>query len=238
MKNVYDIALVVVTLAVIPAVATVLIYGFGSPWWKSWLGRVMFAKWLSVALVLLFIITRRMFGDYPGYDWLGLLVYSFMLVTFSAATIQLLIERRGPDDGSITPHPKEKTMADSTMAVPDIWYKAQRVIRTVVAFLVTAVPTLNLAALAVSEYLKNQEDVTIPGWVFVWLNAIIAGSALIIGLVTRLMAVPGVNAWLTKIGLGSVPKSAVVPAVNDNGQPVTVVAPDPKADTGPAGPVG
>jgi len=41
------------------------------------------------------------------------------------------------------------------------------------------------------------------------LNAIIAVTALVMGLVARVMAVPGVNAVLARVGLGSVPKSVV-----------------------------
>lgn len=120
--------------------------------------------------------------------------------------------------------------AVSALPVPDIWYKAQRVLRTIVQFLVVAVPLANLAAAALIDYLGKQEDVVIPGWVFLWLNAILAVTALIIGGIARLMAIPGVNEWLTKIGLGSVPESALVPKVLPTGQSVTVVAPDPKAE--------
>lgn len=239
-EEINDIAGFIVALAAIPATATALIYGFGSPWWRSWLGRVMFAKWLSVALVLIVVFARRTWGDYPGYEWVALFTYSFMLVTFTATTIEIITVRRGADDGSIIPREKEKFMGESTgtLVVPDIWYKAQRVLRTVVAFLITAVPTVNLAAMAVIDYLQNQQDVAVPGWVFLWLNVIVAGTALVIGLVTRLMAVPGVNAWLTKIGLGSVPRDSLEQVSTAQGQQVTVVAPDPKAETGPAGPVG
>jgi len=95
--------------------------------------------------------------------------------------------------------------------VPEIWFKAQRVLRTIVASLVALVPIANGVALAVAEYLRVQEDVVIPAWVFLVLNAVIAGTALVMGLVTRIMAVPGVNEWLTKVGLGSVPKKAIEP---------------------------
>jgi hypothetical protein len=231
-----DIAGTVIMLAAIPAVATALIYGLGSPWWNSWLGRVMFMKWLSVALVFLVIIARRTWGDYPGYEWVALVVYTFTLITFSATAVQLVIERRSPDDGSASSVQKEKYMtinpnAVSALPVPDIWYKAQRVLRTIVQFLVVAVPLANIGAASIIDYLQKQEDVTIPGWVFIWLNAILVGSALIMGGVARIMAIPGVNEWLTKLGLGSVPEKALIPATLPSGKEVVVVAPDPKAET-------
>ena len=92
---------------------------------------------------------------------------------------------------------------------PEIWFKTQRVVRTIVQALVVLIPVVNGVALAAVSYLQAQTDVAVHPVVFVWLNAIIAVTALVMGLVARIMAVPGVNDFLTKIGLGSVPKSAV-----------------------------
>lgn len=119
------------------------------------------------------------------------------------------------------------------VAVPEIWYKGQRVLRTIVSALVTLVPIVNGVALAVVNYLNTQTDVEIAPVVFVWLNAIIAVTALVMGLIARIMAVPGVNDVLTRIGLGSVPKSAIVP-VQQPGEPAkAIVKTDPKvADPG------
>ena len=99
-------------------------------------------------------------------------------------------------------------MSGSTPEVPPIWFPIQRVLRTIVQALIVLVPAANALALAVVDYLDTQTDVTVPGWVFLVLNSVIVGSAFVMGLVARIMAVPGVNDWLTKIGLGSVPKSA------------------------------
>lgn len=93
--------------------------------------------------------------------------------------------------------------------IPPIWFKTQRVLRTIVQAVVVLVPILNGLALAAAAYLSEQTSVILPGWVFVALNGIIAVTAVVMGLVARLMAVPGVNTWLTKLGLGSVPRSAV-----------------------------
>lgn len=119
-------------------------------------------------------------------------------------------------------------MTDSTVAVPEIWYKTQRVLRTIVQALVALVPIANGVAIAAASYLTTQTGVEVPGWVFIWLNAIIAATALIMGLVARIMAVPGVNDWLTKIGLGSVPASAVIPVTQPGEAPRAIVKEDPK----------
>lgn len=109
---------------------------------------------------------------------------------------------------------------------PEIWFKAQRVIRTVVQALIVLVPLVNGVAVAVIGYLEEQTHVTVDPIVFLWLNIIVAATALVMGLIARIMAVPGVNDLLTRIGLGSVPKTAVVMEQNTHG---TYVLPDPHA---------
>lgn len=93
------------------------------------------------------------------------------------------------------------------MNTPEIWHKPQRVLRTIVQALIILIPLANGTALAAAGYLQEQTHLTVPGWVFLALNGVVAVTALIMGLVARVMAVPGVNDWLTRIGLGSVPRS-------------------------------
>ena len=119
-----------------------------------------------------------------------------------------------------------RALRAATKDVTRPWYPVQRALRSIVGALVVLVPLANGLAAAAVAYLSSQTDVTIPPVVFVWLNAIVAGTALVIGLVSRLMAVPGFNAALTKIGLGTAPKSAVVLEPDSRG---AYVLPDPKA---------
>lgn len=93
--------------------------------------------------------------------------------------------------------------------LPPIWYASKRVLRTIVQALVVLIPVVNGVGLAVVAYLREQTDVTIPGEVFVILNAVVAVTALLMGLAARIMAVAGVNDLLGRIGLGSVPKSRI-----------------------------
>lgn len=95
------------------------------------------------------------------------------------------------------------------MKTPEIWFKSQRTVRTIVQALVVLVPLANGVAAAAAAYLTEQTDLVIPAWAFVVLNGVVAVTAVIMGLVARLMAVPGFNDWLTRIGLGSVPKDAL-----------------------------
>lgn len=96
-----------------------------------------------------------------------------------------------------------------TTAVPEIWYKAKRVLRTIVQTLIVLVPIVNAIAAAIIGYLNEQSDVTVPGWIFLALNGIVVVTALLAGLVARVMAVPGVNTWLVHFGLGSVPAASI-----------------------------
>lgn len=101
-------------------------------------------------------------------------------------------------------------MSTPTVKVPEVVFKAQRVLRTVFAFLVVAVPLVNGLAAATIEYLRTQEGVPVPPWVFLVLNGVVGVTALLIGLFNRWMQTPGFNTLLTKIGLGTVPTPVAV----------------------------
>jgi len=93
------------------------------------------------------------------------------------------------------------THVDAT--VPDIWFKSQRIIRTVLAALVVFVPIANVSLPALAEAF-NAADV--PAEVYVWVNGVIAAALAVLGILTRIMAIPAVNTFLTKFGAGSVPR--------------------------------
>ncbi|MDR6691333.1 hypothetical protein J2X55_002245 [Microbacterium sp. 1154] len=114
-------------------------------------------------------------------------------------------------------------------ALPPIWYASKRVLRTIVQALVVLVPVVNGVGIAVVSYLREQTDIVIPGTVFVVLNAVVAVTALLMGLAAKIMAVAGVNDLLGRIGLGSVPQSQIVGRDHVNG--TVIVAADPKAPT-------
>lgn len=86
----------------------------------------------------------------------------------------------------------------STETVPDIWYKGQRVLRTLFTTLVTILPLIP----QVIAIVQGQ-------WDAAWLTPVAVQAVLINTALTRIIAIPRVNAWLTKVGLGSVPRSAI-----------------------------
>lgn len=70
------------------------------------------------------------------------------------------------------------------------------VARTVLA-VVAFFPLLNGVLVACIEALKPYE-VYLPGWVFLGLNGTLIAATALAALVTRVLAVPGVNEWLRK----------------------------------------
>jgi hypothetical protein len=89
--------------------------------------------------------------------------------------------------------------------VEEIWYKGQRVIRSVLVALVTLVPGLNLTLPLVAQAFNSPG---VPAKVYLIVNIIIAGALVVTGILARLIAIPAINAGLTTLGVGSVPKSA------------------------------
>lgn len=90
--------------------------------------------------------------------------------------------------------------------VERIWFQGQRVIRSILVALPTLLITLNLS-LPLFAQAFNSPDV--PVEVYLLVNSIVLGMLAVIGILTKIIAIPAVNAWLTKLGAGSVPKSAI-----------------------------
>ena len=71
--------------------------------------------------------------------------------------------------------------------------------RTVVAVLVglaVVLPVINTALGIVSDELA-QADLAVPAWLWAALNLVIALVAVLSGIVTRVLAIPAVNDWIT-----------------------------------------
>lgn len=107
----------------------------------------------------------------------------------------------------------------------EIWYKAQRVLRTLVAVGIPAFLSFALVLPLIIEALGLPADSELR----LWLIGIAAIVTAVAGAITRVMAIPAVNAWLTRVGLGSVPKRAIVRDVSPVTGAVDVhVEPDPE----------
>jgi len=85
-----------------------------------------------------------------------------------------------------------------TNTVPEIWYKGQRVLRTLFTTVLTVLP------------LVPQVVAIVQGqWSADWLTGVAVQAVAINSALTAIIALPAVNTFLTRIGLGSVPKSAL-----------------------------
>ena len=71
------------------------------------------------------------------------------------------------------------------------------VLRTVLVAAVALFPLLNAGLKIVVEELEPYR-VFLPDWLFVALNVAITVVVVLIGIFTRVMAIPGVNDWLRK----------------------------------------
>lgn len=71
------------------------------------------------------------------------------------------------------------------------------VLRTVLAAVVGLFPLLNGVLLAIMGALEPYR-VYLPGWVFLGLNGTLVAATALAAIVTRVLAVPGVNEWLRK----------------------------------------
>lgn len=88
---------------------------------------------------------------------------------------------------------------------PDIWYKGKRVLRTIVQ---VGIPTFLAVALVIPQIIEAL-GLPVDSEIRLWLVAVAGGITAVAAALTRVMAIPAVNTWLTHIGLGSVPRSYV-----------------------------
>lgn len=82
---------------------------------------------------------------------------------------------------------------------PPIWYKGQRVLRTLFTTVLTVLPLIP----QVIAIVQGQ-------WSAEWLTAVAAQAVAINTALTAIIALPTVNSFLTAIGLGSVPRGAAI----------------------------
>lgn len=106
----------------------------------------------------------------------------------------------------------------STLVIPNdgvptqVANPARATLRTVVAVLVSlvlALPTLNAVLAALQAYLIEQTSVEVPAWVWLAVNGTAALVVFVSGLITRVLAVPGVNTWIK----AHIPALAAIPLV-------------------------
>lgn len=89
------------------------------------------------------------------------------------------------------------------MNIEDIWFKGQRVLRTIVQVGIPAFIAFAAVVPQIIEALGLPADSELR----LWLVAVAAGITAVAAALSRVFAIPAVNRWLTRFGLGSVPAS-------------------------------
>lgn len=115
---------------------------------------------------------------------------------------------------------------DAVKVATEIWYKAQRVLRTLVQVVIPAFLGFAVVLPLIIEALGLPVDSELR----LWLVGLALGVTGVATAIARVMAIPAVNAWLIKIGLGSVPASAIDTRPLFDGTPVVVITEDPKVE--------
>jgi hypothetical protein len=104
--------------------------------------------------------------------------------------------------------PKVDTSAEhvAPTGAPEIWYKGKRVIRTLLVSLPTLLVILNVSLPLFAQAFKVDG---VPAAVYGVANGVVVVILVIVAVLTRIIAIPVVNSFLTKLGAGSVPASAL-----------------------------
>lgn len=223
-------------------------YGGFTPWWKHGLGYIIFGYGLSMVMFTGLIIYGVIAGE-RAPEWVRVPVMFFALTMIIGKEIALKmlrrqgrIERRAlrerahgvssastpPLEGSLMDNPD--VSLEEIKDVSTIWFKAQRVLRSVVGTLISAL-TVWAALVVVFPQMLAELATILPGPAIAWLTGVIAAISAAAGAISRIMAIPKVNAWLTKwLNLGSIPKQNISAKVSPvNGNIVVTVDPDRKA---------
>jgi hypothetical protein len=90
-----DTAAVLLVLAAAPAQTLfAIVYGVGSPWWRSLVGRALFTKALALALLIDISLLYHWLGDdYALRDVVRLTVYGLIAVGAWMQFVALLVEK-------------------------------------------------------------------------------------------------------------------------------------------------
>lgn len=206
----YDVGTTIYAIGLLAGLIFSVHYMTTAPWWTSAVGRMFAMIGLALVVAGVTVIVQimlqpegiwRLVFRLAGYGFFSLAM-GFLLGTYLRERLRVGV--------SILPLPpkRKKGIMNNAPTPEPIWYPAQRVIRTILAALVVLVPVLN-ASLPLVASAFDAEGV--PANVYLVVNAIIGACLVVLGVLTRIMAIPAVNEFLTRIGAGSVPVKAIAP---------------------------
>lgn len=223
-------------------------YGGFTPWWKSPLGYIIFGYGLSMVMFTGLIIYGVITGERaPEWIRVPVMFFALSMIIGKEVILRMLrrqgrierLARRHAEHGVSSAHPPttgRNPMDTSDVSLQEIqdvstiWFKAQRVLRSIVGTLISAL-TVWAALSAVFPDMLAELATILPGPAIAWLAGVIASISAVAGVISRIMAMPKVNAWLTKwLNLGSIPKQNISAQVSPaSGNLVVTVDPDRKA---------
>lgn len=144
------------------AAIVALIYGIGSRWYTSLLGVAFFGIMLGSSLPIVIILGRRVFGTYPGYEWVALGLCSLFAISWVAMAAIIVVERhRAP---TVIPLKRGAVMATKEVQAD----ARQRSIRTLLQGLTIDVAVaIGSALLAVLGSIEGDAILTAAAWTIV-----------------------------------------------------------------------
>lgn len=215
-------------------------YGGFTPWWKSPLGWIIFGYGLSMVMFTGLILYAVITGERASEAFrIPIMLFVLTMIVGKEVMLQVLrregrIERRrlrlaedavssastAPTLEGHTPMTDITPTVDEIKDVSTIWFRTQRALRTAFSTFITILP-LAPQVIAIVNGQWESEFLVAVGIQAVALNAV----------VSRVMAIPTVNAWLTKwLNLGSIPKQNIRAEISPaSGNVVVAVLPDSKA---------
>lgn len=224
------------TLILCFGLATFLMFDFavGRPrtWFRDRLGWVIFSYAVGTVLFVGLIAYAIVFGQKVA-EPVRFIVGAGFAVALLLKIIAIHIERRrGRIAGERLPLTERNPVSanfDHMAAVKsatEIWYKAQRVLRTLIQ---TVIPSF-LGFAVVLPMIIEAAGLPVDSELRLWLLAVAGGVTAVAAGLSRIMAIPAVNAWLIKVGLGSVPKAAVMTNLDPGGDHEVYVIPEVKLE--------
>lgn len=214
-----------------------LYFALGRPrtWYRDRLGWVIFSYAVGTVAFVGLIVYGIVFGQ-KVVEPVRFVVGSAFAVALALKIFAIHQERargRLAGERSIT---GRKVMSTKNLSVAEIapattiWYKAQRVARTAVATLISSLGAW-AGFVTIFPQISAELAKILPGSWITWLTASVAAVTVVASAITGIMAIPKVNAFLTKwLNLGSVPKSAIAydPIIADIQDTGVHIVPDPK----------
>jgi predicted aspartyl protease len=110
-----------------------------------------------------------------------------------------------------------------TAEIPEIIHTGQRVLRTIIQ---TGIPAF-LAFAVVLPQVIDALGLPVTSRVYLWLVGLAGIVTGIAAALTRIMAIPTINRWLTTIGLGTIKKTDPQTPANPTQDPTTTPPANP-----------